>query len=91
MLRTRLISAAIMVVIVVGGLFYLPTKGFALLLAFVMAAGLWEWSRLIPFASLTGQILSPLAVLLFLWLLWSADLAVTSMPLLWATETDPRG
>ena len=32
-----------MVVIVVGGLFYLSTEGFALLLALIMAAGLWEW------------------------------------------------
>ena len=54
MLRTRLISAAVMIVIVVGGLFYLPTPGFALLLALVMAAGLWEWSRMIPVAALPG-------------------------------------
>ena len=84
MLRTRLISAAIMVVIVIGGLFYLPTEGFALLLALVMAAGLWEWSRLVPFVSLAGQVLYPAIVLLLLWLLWTAGLAVTSMPLLWA-------
>ena len=84
MLRTRLISAAIMVVIVVGGLFYLSTEGFALLLALIMAAGLWEWSRLIPFASLVGQVLYPLIVLLLLWSLRATDLASTTMPLLWA-------
>jgi phosphatidate cytidylyltransferase len=73
-----------MVVIVVGGLFFLPTPGFALLLTAVMAAGLWEWSRLIPLATFPGQVLYPLVVLLLLWLLWNAGLAGSAMPLLWA-------
>jgi phosphatidate cytidylyltransferase len=83
-LRTRLISAAIMIVIVVGGLFYLPTTGFALLLALVMAAGLWEWSRMIPLATLPAQILYPLLILVLLWQLQVAGLASAAMPLLWA-------
>jgi phosphatidate cytidylyltransferase len=73
-----------MIVIVVGGLFYLPTTGFALLLALVMAAGLWEWSRMIPLATPPGQILYPLVILLLLWQLRAADLASLAMPLLWA-------
>ena len=84
MLRTRLISAAVMIVIVVSGLFYLPTGGFALLLTLVIAAGLWEWSRLIPLASPAGQFLYPLIVLLLLWQLWSAGPGGAAMPLLWA-------
>jgi phosphatidate cytidylyltransferase len=73
-----------MIVIVVGGLFYLPTPGFALLLALVMAAGLWEWSRMIPLAALPGQLLYPLTVMLLLWLLWYAGPGRMAMPLLWA-------
>lgn len=79
-----MISAAIMIVIVVVGLFYLPTAGFALLLALVMAAGLWEWSRLIPFAALPGQVLYSLVILLLLWQLEAAGLASSAIPLLWA-------
>jgi phosphatidate cytidylyltransferase len=73
-----------MIVVVVVGLFYLPTTGFALLLALVIAAGLWEWSRLIPLAALPGQILYPLVILLLLWQLQVAGLASSAMPLLWA-------
>ena len=84
MLRTRLISAAIMIVIVVGGLFYLPTPAFALALSLVIVAGLWEWSRMIPLATLPGQIAYPLLVAILLWQVWTAAPGMTALPLLWA-------
>ena len=46
MLKTRLVSAAIMVPLVAGGVLYLPTTGVALVLALVMGVGLWESASL---------------------------------------------
>ena len=54
MLKTRLVSAAIMVPLVVGGVLYLPTAGVALALALVMSVGLWEWGAMIPLGSMRG-------------------------------------
>ena len=46
MLRTRLISAVILIPLVVYGVLYLSTNTFMLILAFVLLAGMWEWGRL---------------------------------------------
>ena len=46
MLRTRLISAVILIPLVVYGVLYLSTNTFMLILAVVLLAGMWEWGRL---------------------------------------------
>ncbi len=70
MLKTRLISAAIMVPLVVAGVLYLSTDIFALALGLVMAAGLWEWSRLVPLHGMTARLAYITVVLLLIGLLW---------------------
>ena len=46
MLRTRLISAVILIPLVVYGVLYLSTDTFSLILALILLAGMWEWGRL---------------------------------------------
>ena len=46
MLKTRLISALILIPLVVYGVLYLSTDTFMLLLALILLAGMWEWGRL---------------------------------------------
>ena len=82
MLKTRLASAAIMVPLVVGGVLYLPTAGVALVLALVMAVGLWEWSGMIPLASGPARIAYPAGVGALMALVWAAPLDRVIVPLL---------
>ena len=70
MLKARLLSAAVMVPLVVAGVLYLPTDIFALILGLVMAAGLWEWSRLIPLHGMIARVVYITVVLLLIGLLW---------------------
>ena len=70
MLKARLISAAVMVPLVVAGVLYLPTEVFALLLGLVIAAGLWEWSRLVPLQGTLARLAYLAVVLLLIGLLW---------------------
>lgn len=74
MLRTRLISAAIMIPLVVGGIFFLPTASVALVLALVMGVGLWEWARMVPLRTVPFQLLYPAVILLLIWLAWRTPL-----------------
>lgn len=83
MLKTRLISAAVMVPLVVGGILYLPTAAVAVLLALLMGGGMWEWSRMIPLRSPAARILYPAGIVLLMWLLWATPLDSLIKPLLW--------
>ncbi len=49
MLRTRVITAAVVMPIFVGGMFYLPTAWWATALLTLLLAGAWEWSGLAGF------------------------------------------
>jgi phosphatidate cytidylyltransferase len=71
---SRLVSAAIMVPVVVGGILYLPTAGVALALGLVMGAGLWEWARMIPLHSATARIAYPAALVALMALFWMMPL-----------------
>ena len=70
MLKARLISAAVMVPLVVTAVLYLPTNVFALLLALILAAGLWEWSRLVPLHGMVARLVYVGLVMLLPVLLW---------------------
>jgi len=83
-LKARLISAAIMVPLVVGGVLYLPDTWFALILGIILTAGAWEWSRLIPFSGTAAQLAYTAVIALFLWLLWMAGTERYISMLLWA-------
>ncbi len=79
MLKWRLISAAIMVPLVVYGVLRLSTQTFAALLAAILLAGAWEWSRLVPLATYPLRILYCAAILGLLalaWLVGPADLVI---------------
>jgi phosphatidate cytidylyltransferase len=69
-LKARLLSAAVMVPLVVAGVLYLPTDVFALVLGLIIAAGLWEWSRLIPLHGMIARLAYVAIVLLLIGLLW---------------------
>lgn len=75
MLKARLISAAIMIPLVVGGILFLPTEGVALILGLVMGVGLWEWARMVPLQSAPSRLLYPAIGLLLMWLAWLVPLA----------------
>ncbi|MDH3526534.1 MAG: phosphatidate cytidylyltransferase [Gammaproteobacteria bacterium] len=74
MLKTRLISAAIMIPLVVGGILFLPTDAVALILALIMGIGLWEWARMVPLQSVPAQLLYPAIIVLLCWLAWMTPL-----------------
>ena len=82
MLKTRLVSAAIMVPLVVAGVLYLPTAAVALTLALVMSIGLWEWGAMIPLGSMTARIAYPAGVAALMALAWIAPLERVLVPLL---------
>lgn len=84
MLKARLISAAIMVPLVVGGVLYLPDAWFALILGFILTAGAWEWSRMIPLAGVAAQLIYTGVIALLFWLLWLAGPERYISLLLWA-------
>jgi phosphatidate cytidylyltransferase len=81
-LKTRLVSAAIMVPLVVGGVIYLPTAGVALALALVMSVGLWEWGAMVPLDSVPARIAYPAGVAALMALVWAAPLDRVLVPLL---------
>ena len=82
MLKTRLVSAAIMVPLVVAGVLYLPTAAVALTLALVMSIGLWEWGAMIPLGSMAARIAYPAGVAALMALAWIAPLERVLVPLL---------
>jgi phosphatidate cytidylyltransferase len=53
MLRTRVITAVVILLILVGMIFFAPANGWSLFVLAVALAACWEWSRLCGFAPLT--------------------------------------
>jgi phosphatidate cytidylyltransferase len=67
MLKTRIITAVVLISILLLVLFYLPPAPFCLLTAFIILAGAWEWSGLIPMPTVSLRIsyVAMIAILLF--------------------------
>ena len=77
MLKTRIITATILIPLVIFGTLFLPSLAFAVISGVVFGYGLWEWSRLAGFQSVFGRIicliLMPLGICLLLAILqWSS-------------------
>ncbi|MBP9763815.1 MAG: phosphatidate cytidylyltransferase [Gammaproteobacteria bacterium] len=77
MLKTRIITATILIPCVIFGTLFLPSLAFAVISGVVFGYGLWEWSRLAGFQSVFGRticlILMPLGICLLLAILqWSS-------------------
>lgn len=84
MLKARLISAAVMVPLVVAGILLLPTPAIALIMALIIGAGLWEWSRMVPLQATMAQFAFIGAGLLLAGLVWIVSPAAVISPLLFA-------
>lgn len=82
MLRTRLITAAILVPLVVFGVLRLSTPLFALILGTVLVAGSWEWARLVPLKTQPARLAYCAVLALLLWLVWLAGPVKLIVPVL---------
>jgi phosphatidate cytidylyltransferase len=56
MLRTRIITAAILIVILLGALLTLPERGWVLFTLCISLVALWEWTRIAQFAGQAGRL-----------------------------------
>lgn len=82
MLKTRLISAFIMMPLVVLGVLRLDTPVFAGIVAAILCAAAWEWSRLIPLQSMVARSVYVAAAAFGMWVLWDAGQERVLVPLL---------
>lgn len=88
MLKTRIITAAILIPFVILGTLFLPSKTFAVVSGLVFWCALWEWTALAGFKSIfsrsIGLILMPLCTLLLLAILqrFGTSVLQDSVPLL---------
>lgn len=88
MLKTRIITAAVLIPLVILGTLYLPSMAFAVVSGIVFWCAMWEWTALAGFQSVFGRtlclILMPLCTLLILAILqWiGKSVLQESVPLL---------
>lgn len=73
MLKTRLLTAAVLIPLVIWGVLVLPAHYFSLLVAAAVAQAAWEWSALAGMARRFWRALYVLLLLLILW--WINTLA----------------
>jgi phosphatidate cytidylyltransferase len=73
-----------MVPLVVGGILLLPTPVLAVVLALIIAGGLWEWSRMVPLHTGTARTAFLVTGLALAGLIWSMSPAAVITPLLLA-------
>ncbi len=70
MLKQRLLTAAILIPLVIWGIFSLPDAGFAALLALFVMLGAWEWTRICEIKNSLLRIVYLLVFSLCLYFLW---------------------
>ena len=56
MLKQRIITVLILVPLVLGGIFYLPSESFSNVLAVVMLVAAWEWSNMIGLETVISRL-----------------------------------
>jgi len=67
MLKQRLITATILIILFLGAIFNVDTQGLGILLAVLVAAGAWEWAGLMRFSSVLLKSLYLLATVFLLY------------------------
>ncbi len=78
-LRTRVITAIILALIAVFGIFILPLSGFVVFVSIVAAIAAWEWSRLSSLTNVYMQWGYAALILIIFYLLYPYVLADTSL------------
>lgn len=82
MLRTRLISAVILIPLVVYGVLYTSTTAFSIVLGAILVAGMWEWGRLAGLHTPLTRMLFAAVVAGLLWLCHVAGPQAFAVPVL---------
>ena len=82
MLKTRLISAVILIPLVVYGVLYSSTTAFRIILGIILVAGMWEWGRLAGLQSPLTRIVYAAVVAGLLWFCHVAGLDAIAVPVL---------
>ncbi len=82
MLRTRIITAVLLLAVLLPALFYPAPEPFCALALLLIAAGGWEWGRLNGFGQVPSLVLAGCCVLLCA-ASWASGWLPRSLPLLW--------
>lgn len=82
MLKQRVITAIVLLLILLPALFYPAPEPFALLALILIAAAAWEWGRLNS-CSQTVSLLGSLICVLFCGLSWNLGLPTRAVPAVW--------
>jgi phosphatidate cytidylyltransferase len=72
MLKNRLLTAAVLIPLVILGIFKLPSNGFAVILGLFVTIGAWEWSRLCGLKLFFTRAIYLMVFLMCLFLVWVA-------------------
>ncbi len=92
MLRQRVITALLLIPLVVWAIFGLPSWALAMVLGALVLLGAWEWTRLIPLASLPARLIYLLLVAVALAAAWRLsrvhpELLLAAAALWWLAAT----
>ena len=82
MLKTRLITAVILIPLVVYAVLFLTTDIFSLILGLIFIAAMWEWGRLVPLQDVVVRILYIVVIVGLAGFCWRIGLESIAMPLL---------
>ncbi len=85
MLKQRIITAVVLLVILLPALFYPAPIAFAAVVLVLMAAAAWEWGRLNGCSFVASLVLAAVCVALCI-ASWLAGWTVRSMPMLWTVS-----
>ncbi|MAA75218.1 MAG: hypothetical protein CMN28_10990 [Salinisphaeraceae bacterium] len=84
MLLTRIITAAVLLPLVIGAIFFFPPVAVALLLAAFLLVGAWEWGGLLQLPAAWRGLYGLLAAAVLALLWWQMDAVPVVQAVLWA-------
>ena len=82
MLKKRVTTAAVLLAVFLSGLFLMPTRWFAVLVAAMVALGAIEWSALLKSAKVTGLVYAMTITGIFAALVWGWEVVDPARPFL---------